>query len=249
MAAFDSPDWKEYINSYHSTNDLVQLGTATISTGGTAPTYLDFKFSTPNGSTALFDTFYALVEFGGSYAFEWSYQSAVFQKLGTTGVTDQPIQTFQFYTPQYVGVFYQLEPMRGVPMLFDNVEVQAYASNIAANTTYKLTLFGIKYTGITETAPRVLSPNEYDGTITTGGSYQQVTLSFSPSNYLLVQNQGVGRMWLDFTLGGGSDYGILLYPSGTYESTGAANVFMYNGTNVVMIKGEYTGDPFMILYG
>jgi hypothetical protein len=249
MSSHDSPDWQTYINSYHSTNDLVQLGTASITTGGTAPSFLDYTLQTPNGATALFDTFYVVIEHGGSYSFDWTLSSSISQLLGSTPVTDQPIQLFGFYTPAVVGIFYQAEPQRGIPILFDNVELKAYATNITANTTYNMTLFGIKYTGISETAPTVLLANNYNGTITTANTYQQVTLTSSPQNYLLVQNQGYGRMWIDFTGAGGSTNGILLYPGGDYVSTGAANVYMANGTNVCMIKGEFAGDAFSVIYG
>ena len=69
------------------------------------------------------------------------------------------------------------------------------------------------------------------GTITTGGTAQQLAAANATRSYLLIQNQSSGNLWIDFgTTAVAGQPSILIGPSGSYESppnfceTGAVSV-------------------------
>ena len=80
------------------------------------------------------------------------------------------------------------------------------------------------------------------GTITTGGTSQQLAAANATRNYLLVQNQATtGNIWVNFTAAATTAQPSIKIPAGASYSWPDGNVI---STEVVNVTGDNTGMAF-----
>jgi len=219
------------------------LGTDSVTTGGTIPTFVDFSITAPLGMQALFDTFFCVVSYTGGYVNGFTGNSTLSQLLGSTTVSVIPLQAAAnqavFWGTVYPGIN---------SLLFDELTTTLFSPNYAANTLYTCTFYGMRTTTVSE-INRQYVVAETDGTITTAGAWQLVYQFTAYYSWFLFQNQGSGKMYVS---GSGNTTplgnGMIVLPYGTF---GIDNFIMQPAGDVpttFYVKGDTPGDAWAFQY-
>lgn len=82
------------------------------------------------------------------------------------------------------------------------------------------------------------------GTITTGGTSQQVFASNTSRKYLFIQNTSSTNEYIGFNVAASTTTGILLLPNSSFSMENG-----YISTQIINILGATTGQTFVAYYG
>jgi hypothetical protein len=95
-------------------------------------------------------------------------------------------------------------------------------------------------TGTVTANPAIGTLTDRSGSITTGGTAQQLAAANATRKYLLIQNISAGDLWLNFTTTAVSDQpSIKLTPGSSFSMEGS-----YVSTEAVSVIGATTGQKF-----
>jgi hypothetical protein len=151
--------------------------------------------------------------------------------------TKQPIRTFSaWYYNDTVFVY------ATAPGTAGNAMTLATSNSAAINISGATFANGTDGTAsiMADSTPMPVALTDGSGTLTTGGTAQQVFAANANRRYLLVQNVSAENMWVNLgavaTQAAGS---ILLFPGGTLEYDGASVP-----SGLISIIGTTTGDGF-----
>jgi len=244
----DTPDWNtstNVTNEYIPVNELIFIGSNTITTGATPPTSQTVPIETNIGINNQFDTFYVVVKTDSTLLTGIDTSSTIELLLfGDSLITFGADQT------NGAAVF-SGGPLNDLyPVLFDSVSVTINSSNFASNTTYDYNLYAIKNVKPSVTVQNQIQITEHAGTITTSSTWQDIGTLAVPSYYFLFQNQGSGTMRIAFSdTTAPTGRGIQIDQGVIFVNADVSQI-VNNATGYhVWVIGDTAGDEFVLWTG